>query len=227
MTFTFKTLAGALTVALTATASWAADYTMRLSHQFPPTHHTALRLEQFAKDVSAATGGKVEVQLFGGAQLFKPQQHHAAVAGGEIESAIILNLQWGGTLPEMSIALIPYLISSPKAQKAFISSDAAKFLDDKMLALGVKNIAWIVDANDLIFTSNGHTARYAVERFQAGMCGVNIGVPVPREPFSFGGWNDSKFGHGDITGMDGFRFWTRPRKVTSRWSIAQDATWMS
>ena len=27
----------------------------------------------------------------------------------------------------------------------------------------------------------------------AGMCGVNIGVPVPREPFGFGGWNDSKF----------------------------------
>ena len=59
------------------------------------------------------------------------------------------------------------------------------------------------------------------------MCGVNIGVPVPREPFAFGGWNDSKFGHGDITGYDGFRFWTRPRKVTTRWEAARDATWMS
>ena len=77
-----------------------------------------------------------------------------------------------------------------------------------------------------IFTSNGHTARYAVERFQAGMCGVNIGVPVPREPFSFGGWNDSKFGHGDMTGEDGFRFWTRPRKVTTKWAKQADQTWM-
>ena len=32
------------------------------------------------------------------------------------------------------------------------------------------------------------------------MIGVNVGVPVPREPFSFGGTKDSKFGHGDITG---------------------------
>ena len=53
------------------------------------------------------------------------------------------------------------------------------------------------------------------------------GVPVPREPFAFGGWNDSKFGHGDLTGMDGWRFWTRPRKVTSKWALQTDATWMS
>lgn len=78
-----------------------------------------------------------------------------------------------------------------------------------------------------IFTTNGAVARYATERFSAGMCGVNIGVPVPREPFAFGGWNDSKFGNGDMTGYDGFRFWTRPRKVTSRWEVAKDATWMS
>ena len=78
-----------------------------------------------------------------------------------------------------------------------------------------------------IFTTNGAVARYAMERVNAGMCGVNIGVPVPREPFAFGGWNDSKLGHGDMTGYDGFLFWTRPRKVTTRWEIAKDATWMS
>ena len=78
-----------------------------------------------------------------------------------------------------------------------------------------------------IFTTNGGVARYAIERFSAGMCGINIGVPVPREPFAFGGWNDSKIGHGDMTGYDGFRFWTKPRKVTSRWEAAKDATWMS
>ncbi|MFT7581684.1 MAG: malonate-semialdehyde dehydrogenase (acetylating)/methylmalonate-semialdehyde dehydrogenase, partial [Myxococcota bacterium] len=77
-----------------------------------------------------------------------------------------------------------------------------------------------------IFTGNGGVARYAVDRFKAGMCGVNIGVPVPREPFAFGGWNDSKFGHGDMTGMDGLRFWTNPRKVTTKWAKQIDQTWM-
>jgi malonate-semialdehyde dehydrogenase (acetylating)/methylmalonate-semialdehyde dehydrogenase len=51
-----------------------------------------------------------------------------------------------------------------------------------------------------IFTTRGAVARYAVEKLEAGMVGVNVGVPVPREPFSFGGFNSSKFGHGDLTG---------------------------
>jgi malonate-semialdehyde dehydrogenase (acetylating) / methylmalonate-semialdehyde dehydrogenase len=78
-----------------------------------------------------------------------------------------------------------------------------------------------------IFTSNGGVARYAVERLTAGMVGVNVGVPVPREPFAFGGWKDSAFGHGDITGWDGFRFWTKTKKVTTRWAAQTDQTWMS
>lgn len=132
----------------------AQDHVMRVSHQFPPTHHTAIRLEKFAEDVEAATDGAVDVQIFGAAQLYKPQQHHAAVASGEIEAAAIVNLQWGGTIPEMAVTVIPYLISSPEAQRNFIGSEASKILDEKMAARGVQNIGWIVDTNDLIFTSS-------------------------------------------------------------------------
>jgi malonate-semialdehyde dehydrogenase (acetylating)/methylmalonate-semialdehyde dehydrogenase len=78
-----------------------------------------------------------------------------------------------------------------------------------------------------IYTTSGDVAREVMARVSAGMCGVNVGVPVPREPFGFGGWNDSLFGHGNITGWDGFRFWTRPRKITSKWAVQKDQTWMS
>jgi malonate-semialdehyde dehydrogenase (acetylating)/methylmalonate-semialdehyde dehydrogenase len=78
-----------------------------------------------------------------------------------------------------------------------------------------------------VYTTSGEVARRVMQRVSAGMCGVNVGVPVPREPFGFGGWNDSKFGHGDITGWDGYRFWTQVRKITSKWALQKDATWMS
>jgi malonate-semialdehyde dehydrogenase (acetylating)/methylmalonate-semialdehyde dehydrogenase len=52
------------------------------------------------------------------------------------------------------------------------------------------------------------------------MVGINVGVPVPREPFSFGGWNESKFGAGDITGRGSIEFWTQARKTTTKWSQA-------
>jgi C4-dicarboxylate-binding protein DctP len=131
----------------------AADTTMRLSHQFPPAHHSAKNMEQFAADVKANTNGRVEVQIFGAAQLYKPAQHHAAVAGGKIESAIVLSFQWGGTIPEMNVTIIPYFMSSVDKMKKFPGSEPAKMLDAKMLEKGVKNIAWLVDANDGIFTS--------------------------------------------------------------------------
>ena len=139
-----------------AFSAQAADVTMRISHQFPPAHHSAKNLEQFAADVKALSDGKIEVQTFAAAQLFKPNQHHAAVAGGKIESAIMLNFQWGSTIPEMSVTLIPYLMSRVELMKKFVGSDAAKLLDAKMDAKGVKNIAWLVDANDGIFTSAKH-----------------------------------------------------------------------
>jgi malonate-semialdehyde dehydrogenase (acetylating)/methylmalonate-semialdehyde dehydrogenase len=78
-----------------------------------------------------------------------------------------------------------------------------------------------------VYTTSGEVARRVMNGVDAGMCGINIGVPVPREPFGFGGWNDSKFGHGNITGWDGFRFWTRPRKITTKWALQKDQTWMS
>ncbi len=78
-----------------------------------------------------------------------------------------------------------------------------------------------------IFTTSGMVARTCADRLEAGMVGINVGVPVPREPFSFGGFNASKFGHGDITGWDGFRFWSRPKKITEKWAAASDASWMS
>ncbi len=136
-----------------ASSAFAAEYTMRISHQFPPAHQTSRNLDQFAKDVKEATHGRVEVQLFGAAQLFKPNQNHPAVASGKIEAASILSFQWGGTIPEMSVTIIPYLITSIARQKAFIASEAARQLEAKMEAHGVKCVAWIVDTNDGIFTS--------------------------------------------------------------------------
>ena len=78
-----------------------------------------------------------------------------------------------------------------------------------------------------VFTESGGVARYVMEHASAGMVGVNVGVPVPREPFSFGGWNDSKFGVGDITGHSSIEFWTQAKKMTTKWNTEAGVNWMS
>jgi malonate-semialdehyde dehydrogenase (acetylating)/methylmalonate-semialdehyde dehydrogenase len=78
-----------------------------------------------------------------------------------------------------------------------------------------------------IFTRSGAVARYVAERATCGMIGVNVGVPVPREPFAFGGTKDSRFGQGDITGAGGVELWSQTKKITTRWASSQDVNWMS
>jgi malonate-semialdehyde dehydrogenase (acetylating)/methylmalonate-semialdehyde dehydrogenase len=78
-----------------------------------------------------------------------------------------------------------------------------------------------------VFTQSGAHARTVADRAQSGMIGVNIGVPVPREPFSFGGTKGSRFGSGDITGAGGVELWTKLKKVTSKWGASSDGSWMS
>ncbi|CAM2065100.1 CoA-acylating methylmalonate-semialdehyde dehydrogenase [Sulfidibacter corallicola] len=78
-----------------------------------------------------------------------------------------------------------------------------------------------------IFTSNGAMAEKVARAARAAMVGINIGIPVPREPFSFGGMNDSKFGHGDITGPSSLDFWSNLKKVTTKWQMQTDHNWMS
>jgi malonate-semialdehyde dehydrogenase (acetylating) / methylmalonate-semialdehyde dehydrogenase len=68
-----------------------------------------------------------------------------------------------------------------------------------------------------IFTRDGDTARDFVHRVQVGMVGVNVPIPVPMAFHSFGGWKRSLFGDHSIYGMEGVRFYTRLKTVTSRW----------
>lgn len=78
-----------------------------------------------------------------------------------------------------------------------------------------------------VFTNSGALAERVIRDAKAGMVGVNVGVPVPREPFSFGGIAASKFGSGDITGEHSLDFWSDVKKVTTKWEKQNDSNWMS
>ncbi|MBW5291093.1 MAG: Methylmalonate-semialdehyde dehydrogenase [Candidatus Ruthia sp. Asou_11_S2] len=68
-----------------------------------------------------------------------------------------------------------------------------------------------------IFTRDGDTARHFTNHVQVGMVGVNIPIPVPVAIHSFGGWKKSLIGGSSIHGMEGVRFYTQLKTVTSRW----------
>lgn len=68
-----------------------------------------------------------------------------------------------------------------------------------------------------IFTRDGDTARDFTTRVNVGMVGVNVPIPVPIASYTFGGWKQSGFGDLGQHGVDGFRFYSKTKTVTSRW----------
>lgn len=68
-----------------------------------------------------------------------------------------------------------------------------------------------------IYTNNGKWGREFVQRVEAGMVGVNVGVPAPMGFFAFTGWKQSFYGDLHANGKDGVNFYTKKKTVTSRW----------
>jgi malonate-semialdehyde dehydrogenase (acetylating)/methylmalonate-semialdehyde dehydrogenase len=68
-----------------------------------------------------------------------------------------------------------------------------------------------------IFTQSGEAARRYRYGAEAGMLGVNIGVPAPVAWFPFSGWKDSIDGDLHANGADAVDFYTQKKVVTSRW----------
>lgn len=161
------------------------------------------RIERYITEAEAA-GAKV---LLDGRN-WKVEGHE----GGFYVGATVID----GVTPDMAIA----------KEEVFGPVLAIMRADNLDEAIAIENSSNYGNAA-AVFTQNGGWARQVMEQASAGMIGVNIGVPVPREPFSFGGWNESKFGVGDITGKSSIEFWTQLKKTSTKWNPTDRVNWMS
>ena len=68
-----------------------------------------------------------------------------------------------------------------------------------------------------IYTRDGDAGRTFASKIQVGMVGINVPIPVPMAFHSFGGWKRSLFGDSGTHGMEGVKFYTKLKTITSRW----------
>ena len=113
MTLTRRAL-GALTVlslgglALSATAQTKWD----LPSAYPASNFHTENLVQFAKDVDAATGGKLKIQVHDNASLFKAPEIKRAVQGGQAQAGELLMVNFQNEWPLWGLDGIPFLATS-------------------------------------------------------------------------------------------------------------------
>lgn len=105
-----------------------------------------------------------------------------------------------------------------------------KIWEDEIFApvLSIVRVATLEDAIELsnrsdfangacLFTKDGSNVRQFRENIDAGMLGINLGVPAPMAFFPFSGWKKSFYGDLHANGTDGVEFYTRKKMVTARW----------
>lgn len=145
---------GAAFLATTAPALQAATE-MRCSHQLPPAHHIAKVVDRWAAEVEKLSDGELDVQVFGADSLVGARENIVSTAKGDIECAFSLNFQWGKTLPIMNVTVAPFAFGDIEIWKKWPTSEAAAFLEEKLLEKGVKNVVWMFQTNTSVFTTNG------------------------------------------------------------------------
>jgi malonate-semialdehyde dehydrogenase (acetylating)/methylmalonate-semialdehyde dehydrogenase len=121
-----------------------------------------------------------------------------------------------GTLLGPTIALATDPESELAREELFGPLLALVEVDDLDAALEFVNGSRYGNAG-AIFTRSGAAARQYRYEVEAGMLGVNVGVPAPVAWFPFSGWNDSMDGDLHANGTDAVEFYTRKKVITSRW----------
>jgi len=152
---TFTGFVAGLALASGMTSVATAAETMRCSHQLPPAHHIAKVIDRWAAEIETLSNGEIDVQIFGANSLTGAKQNATSVAKGDIECAFSINPQWGKTLPLMNVTLGPFAVSSLDSLNKWDGSEAAMFLEEKLLTKGVRNVTWMFTTRSTAITSNG------------------------------------------------------------------------
>lgn len=150
-----RMLFGLAAAAIVAAGTAQAATEMRCSHQLPPAHHIAKVIDRWAAEVESRSNGDIDVQVFGANSLVGARENIAAVARGNIECAFSINPQWGKTLPIMNVTLRPFTVTDLDTLAKWPGSEAASYLEEKLLGKGVRNVTWLFTTRMSVFTSQG------------------------------------------------------------------------
>ncbi len=130
-------LGAAALTCLSATSAVQAQTKWDLPAAYATGNFHTENLAQFAKDVDAATAGKLKIQVHANASLFKANEIKRAVQGGQAQIGEILLANFSNENPLYALDGVPFLAASyGDAQKLYAASRPA--MDKALAAQGMK-----------------------------------------------------------------------------------------
>ncbi|NIB40517.1 TRAP transporter substrate-binding protein DctP [Pseudomaricurvus alkylphenolicus] len=126
---------------------------LRLTHSVPGQMPIARLVDEWAQRIEQRAQGRLTIKIYPGNQLLRTKSMVPSVIRGHVNAAMISNLDWGLTIPEMGIFSLPFGFSGYEEFSDFLRSPA--LADSDMFApVGVHNLGWVWVTDNQGFTSN-------------------------------------------------------------------------
>ncbi len=134
----------ALALGMALGAQALAQTTLRITLQLPLKSHLGQNLLLFEEEVERASGGRLQVEIYPSAQLYKDKEVPQAVGSGAIEMGVASLTRFAGTIPAVDVFYVPFLLDSPELVQAAIApgSPIRAPIEEEILKTGARVLWW-------------------------------------------------------------------------------------
>jgi len=179
-------------------------------------------LVEAAKKIKVGPGGEQGVGMGPLVDTEAKERVHTYIDLGKKEGATIALDGRTAQLPAKGCFVGPTIIDNAKPGMAVVEDEifgpVLTIMHEKTLDAAIATVNRSKYGNmAVIFTNSGHDARRFRTHIDAGMLGINVGVPAPMAAFPFSGWKQSFFGDLHANGEDGPKFFTKSKVCVARW----------
>jgi len=121
-----------------------ADRTLRLSLQLPLKHQLGQNIVYFKDEVEKLSNGKIKLELYDSAQLYKGNEIPQAVASGAIDMGLVLIDEYAGTIPAVGIFSVAFMFPTYEvlAKAADPNSQVRQQIDELIRKTGTRVLWW-------------------------------------------------------------------------------------
>ena len=179
-------------------------------------------LVEAAKKIKVGPGGEAGIGMGPLVDGEAKDRVHKYIDLGKKEGATVVLDGRTATLPAKGCFVGPTIIDHVKPGMAVVEDEifgpVLSIMRETTLDAAIATVNRSKYGNmAVIFTSSGHAARRFRTHIDAGMLGINVGVPAPMAAFPFSGWKQSFFGDLHANGEDAVKFFTESKVVVTRW----------
>jgi len=151
----------------------SAEFTYKYANNLPPTHAVNLRLQEAAKAIKEATGGRMELQIFPASQLGSDTDTLSQLRSGGVEFFNLSGLILATLIPTVSISAIGFAFKDYDAVWKAMDGDLGAYIRSQIAKVGLVGLEKPFDNGFRQMTSSTKAIRSP-----ADLQGFKMRVPV-------------------------------------------------